>query len=236
MDLTIMRNNLKTIQNSVIEDKTRVGYIRENNLKLAKVEEEYNKYLDRAEETREYYNKMKMLLSMTHKQATDFTESRKGLVERTVEENLAYLFPEESFKVKLSMDTTQSGRETCKLLLGTNSHGNIVWAPTTAQNGRFVRQLISVVVSYTLNYLRGSDMVYFDEALASSDKTNLTKLKPLLDRIAANGMQVILIEHKPELYNNVTRREFTLKKDRQRQITSIIDVQDIRGFDDESDN
>lgn len=226
-----MRKNVRALADKVVYDKAVLASAIESNKRLDETEDKLFRTKEYLTELLEYEKKLKTLYSICNKKAAEFTEGRRGLIEQTVEENLRFIFPEENFKVKLDLDLSKAGRKTCKLLLGKTTKDGIVYSPTTAQNGRFVRQLISVVVVYTLNYLRGTDMMYLDEALASSDKSNLTKLKPLLDRMVENGMQVVLIEHKPELYNTVTRRQFTLNKDRMKQIASIVSVEDIRGLE-----
>ena len=237
MDLTAMLQDIKSLEESVVYDKAILKTAEETNAKQLKIEEKYEKCKEVREELKEYTNKLKTLFAVVNKKASDFTQNRKSLIEQTVEENLKYIFPEENFKVKLNLDLSKTGRETCQLLLGKgDSNAGIVYTPTTAQNGRFVRQLISLVVVYTINMLRGSDMLYMDEALASSDKHNLTKLKPLLDRIKKSKMQVILIEHKAELYEGVDRRQFILHKNRLSGETKIVSQEDIRRSEDESEN
>lgn len=208
---------------SIVADKERLKAQKEKNEVYRKATDKYTQDLTTQKEIQSYMQKLKTLLAVCNKKAEKFTVDRISLVEKTVEDNLRYVFPEEDFKVKFDMGISKTGRETCRLLLGKGNK----YSATSAQNGRFVRQLISVVVVYTLNYLRGADTMYLDEALASSDKDNLTKLKPLLDRMREDGTQVILIEHKPELYNNVDRRQFELRKDRVAGFSSIVNVRDI---------
>lgn len=233
MDINKMREELSEISNSIHYDEAILKTAKDNNEKLLKYEEKYMEYKGLADDLDSYCRKLKVLYAVINKKATDFTQGRKALIEQTVEENLAYIFPEERFKVKLNLDVSKTGRESCQLLLGKQVGNDIVYSPTSAQNGRFVRQLISVVIVSTINYLRGSDMLYMDEALASSDKHNLTKLKPLLDRLVENGIQILMIEHKSELYDAVDRRHFILEKNRVMDETKVVSVEDIRRYTDE---
>lgn len=228
-----MRKQIEKVKSSIAYDESTLTSAEKTNNELRKAQEKYEECREARDQINAYHRKMSLLYNICNKKASEFTEGRVKLIEQTVEDNLMYIFPEEKFKVKLDLDVSKNGRETCQLLLGKSTPRGIEYAPTTAQNGRFVRQLISVVVIYTINYLRGCDMIYMDEALASSDKYNLTKLKPLLDKMRESGMQVVLIEHKPELYNNVTRRQFTLSKNRSTSVTTIIAQEDIKETDNE---
>lgn len=237
MDLTELFEEVKQLEDSVTYDRAILQTAEDNNAKQLKVEEKYQRCIEVLQDLRSYTDSLRMLHSIVNKKITDFTNGRQRLIEQTVEDNLRYIFPEENFKVKLNLDVSKTGKETCQLLLGKEFGGQIIsYSPTNAQNGRFVRQLISLVVVYTINLLRGSDMIYMDEALASSDKNNLTKLEPLLDRMIESNMQVILIEHKPELYENIERRHFVLNKERVTGVTSIVSQKDIRRVQDESDS
>ena len=228
MNIEEMERELAEFRKHIAYGEANLKTAESNNEKLLKYEEKVNESLSLLENIRAYKKKLELLLAVCNKKAESFMNERVSLLEQTVQDNLYYVFPEESFIVKLDLDITKAGRESCKLLLGKKTPNGIVFSPTTAQNGRFVRQLISVVVVYTLNYLRGSDMMYMDEALASSDKDNLTKLKPLLDRMTKGGMQTILIEHKSELYDDVSRRQFTLRKDRAKGVSVILGFEDIQ--------
>ena len=229
MDLTSIREEIKMIENSIIRDKAKLETATESNSRVLKFEERYREAVKFQEELREYNSKLTRLFTYCNKKSSTYTDERKQVIEKIVEENLLYIFPEERFKAQLSLDVSRKGRETCQLLIGVPSGSGVSYAATTAQNGRFVRQLVSLVVVYSLNYLRGSDTLFIDEALASSDKDNLTKLKPLLDRITESGIQIILIEHKPELYNGVDRRQFDLSKNRKTGETTIVKVTDVKG-------
>ena len=229
MDISKMKEEIKSIGDSISYDKAILQTAIENNEKQLKIEEKYNNTVSVRNELRDYNSKLKSLFAVVNKKASDFTQGRQALIERSVEDNLKYIFPEENFKVKLNLDVSKTGKETCQLLLGKEVNGSVVnYSPTNAQNGRFVRQLISLVIIYTINMLRGSDMIYMDEALASSDKDNLTKLEPLLNRMRDSNMQVVLIEHKSELYDNIDRRHIKLVKNRVTGETVIKSVEDIR--------
>ena len=229
MDISKMKEEIKSIGDSISYDKAILQTAIENNEKQLKIEEKYNNTVSVRNELRDYNSKLKSLFAVVNKKASDFTQGRQALIERSVEDNLKYIFPEENFKVKLNLDVSRTGKETCQLLLGKEVNGSVVnYSPTNAQNGRFVRQLISLVIIYTINMLRGSDMIYMDEALASSDKDNLTKLEPLLNRMRDSNMQVVLIEHKSELYDNIDRRHIKLVKNRVTGETVIKSVEDIR--------
>lgn len=237
LDIDKIFRDIERLKESIAYDKALLENAKTNNAKRNKAEERYADIKELKSDVSDYRRKLLTLYAVCNDRASKYTDERKNLIESVVESNLEYLFPEERFKVKIDLDVSKKGRESCQLLLGSRVPGTseLVYSPTSAQNGRFVRQLISMVVVYSLNYYRGLDTIFFDETLSSSDKVNLTKLKPLLDRMCEDGIQVILIEHKAELYNNVTRRQFNMRKDRNTGETSIVSIKDIGG-DDNEDN
>ena len=235
IDFEQIFSDIERLDKSITYDKAMLDNAKENNQKRKIVVERFEESKELRNDIDEYRRKILLLFSICNERAAKYTDERKSLIEKVVESNLTYLFPEERFKVKIDLDVSKKGREACQLLLGSRVPGTseLIYSPTSAQNGRFVRQLISMVVVYSLNKLRGLDTIFFDETLSSSDRVNLTKLKPLLDRIRDDGMQVILIEHKSELYSDVERRQFNLYKDRNTGETKIVSIEDIGGEEDE---
>lgn len=235
MNIDKMFSDIDRLKNSIAYDKALLSNAKQNNDRRNNVQERYGSLKELHKEITEYRRKMLLLYAICNERASKYTDERKNLIEGVVESNLQYLFPEEMFKVNIDLDVSKKGRESCQLLLGSRvpNSSEIVYSPTSAQNGRFVRQLISMVVVYSLNHFRGLNTIFFDETLSSSDKQNLTKLKPLLDMMVEDGTQVILIEHKSELYKDVKRRQINLKKDRQTGETTIMSIKDIGGDEDE---
>lgn len=155
--------------------------------------------------------------------AENYRESRIGYLEQEIENNLAYLIPEENFRVKIEF-SSRDGVENANLYI--MKKGGTRWSLPKARNGRFIRQIISFTAMYTINRLRGSKTIFSDEALASADKKNLLNLKPMLDNLIDDGFQIVVIEHKPELYQTLDRREFKLVKDRRLGYLTIEGVKD----------
>lgn len=233
IDVNDIKKNIEKLKSSIVYDKAILDKAMESNEKKKNTYDRYQEYNQLGGEIREYKNKMVNLLALCNERASKYRDERKELVERVVEDNLGYIYPEEDFKVKLELDITKKGRESCQLLLGSKvGNSNVIkYSVTTAKNGRFVRQLVAVVVVYTLNYLRGSEDFFMDEAFSSSDSINLIKLKPLMNMIVKDGMQVLLVEHKHEMYTDLNRRQINLIKNRNIGESKILSVKDLEGVE-----
>ena len=155
MDIELMRKQLDELGESITYDKAILATAVETNARLLKAREDKDKCVELLNELRSYRSTIGVLYSVCNTKASSLTSERKAIIEKTVEENLMYLFPDEGFKVRINLDISRAGRESCQLLLGSKieATGDMEYSATTAQNGRFVRQLISVVVVYALNYL-----------------------------------------------------------------------------------
>lgn len=219
-----MRNFL-TFSSKKLEESERQLYVAEDNNE--KHEKYYQDYVTNYGKLNEVAAKMtdtknKLKIIETYKE--DYRNSRIEFLEDKINAKLLYLFPEEKFQVKFRFENI-AGKPTAELLVGKLGY----FAPARAQNGRFVKQLISSTSVIAINELRGSHMIFLDEAMASAADKILTELNPLFAELHDRGLEILLVEHKPGLYNTVTRREIHLRKDHEADHVIIEGIFDIQG-------
>lgn len=135
-------------------------------------------------------------------------------LESRMEVILAAVLPEEDFKVRITYEPVRNKMETRILLGKTQQDGEIIWADPRVQNGDFIKQLVSFSAVASINLLLHSRFLFIDEPFSSSDVTNVKKLKPIIELLQEQGLQLLFIEHKPELYNSMQHNLIKLYKHR----------------------
>lgn len=156
----------------------------------------------------QYHNSYKNMLKLTLSQAQAYRNNQISFLERRIEENLRVIFPEENFKVQIEF-YVERDKPMAELYVGRDK-----LLPPKTQNGRFVRQLIGLTVIYTVNQILGSEHIFMDEATSSGDKVSMRDLAPILEDIRHASIQILLIEHKDEMFQDIPRREIRLQKNR----------------------
>ena len=152
----------------------------------------------------------KEVLASANAISADFRERRINFLEKEIEKNLAFLLPDENFKIKIDFKVRDK-EQYAELFIG-RDYDNL--ESPRGINGRFVRQLISFTILYSVNTITDCKVLFCDEALSSADPNSLSELKPLIDELIANKFQILMIEHKKEIYDHINRKEITLLKNR----------------------
>ncbi len=135
-------------------------------------------------------------------------------LETRIESILALILPDEQFHIKLTFKPYR-GSYVSEIYTGKEKpNGDIVWGKPRSQNGDFIKQLISFSMVCSLNLLLGSDFLLMDEPFNSADVTNVGKIQPVFDMMLEDGLQILMIEHKEELYRSVDRNQIDLLKHR----------------------
>lgn len=138
----------------------------------------------------------------------DFKKDRYNEISDRAEESLGKVFPNDNFMVYLEPRIHGLNNEV-RLLLGKN--GRVF--PMKMQNGRFLRQVTSFSVNTTIQELKDCCPVLMDEALSSGDFESTSTMSLVIKGLIDKGIQMILTEHKPELYNNLPRLQVNLVRD-----------------------
>lgn len=219
---------LQGLKSNLAVKEERLQRAEETNIKVDAYEIAIEKASKVLADIREQTALTEKLLKVSVKLSKQHRDKKIKFLEDEIDKNLSYLLPQEDFRVKITFND-RNGDYTANLEIAKGDAGKQAgnWHSPRAYNGRFIRQMISFSCMYSINKLRGSKAVFSDESLASADKVNLTKLKPLFDSLIDEGFQITIIEHKEELYNTMSRREFHLYKDRELQAVQLKEVKDI---------
>lgn len=153
------------------------------------------------------------LISELQIAANNYRNQRTESLESEVNKTLAVAFPDRKFRVKIKWG--ENTKDTCKILINDpnwkDKNGNPVWARPQSVNGEFAKQLISASFIVAITIIYGSKIIFLDESTNSGDKQGLKDEGPFLTRIS-EMLQTFIIEHTPELYNHLPRREISLMK------------------------
>lgn len=169
--------------------------------------------LAKAQTLREYEDKLDLFIKGSMLKVEQYRDECIRNLEDRIENILEILMPEEQFKVQITFKLFR-GKYYSDILIGKESNGQIQWGPPRTQNGDFLKQLISCSAVWALNLLLGSSYILMDEPFSSADPVNVSKLQPIFDMMLESGMQIIVIEHKVELYEGVRHNEINLLKHR----------------------
>ena len=145
-------------------------------------------------------------------------EKRRDNIIKSIEERteaiLAIILPEENYHVQITY-TTRGKNYISEVFIGKDSgNGNIVWSRPKGTNGEFMKQLISFSILASINSLLGSEFLLMDEPFSSSDNINVSKMQPIIELMLTQGLQLLFIEHKHELYENIPHNIIQLIKHR----------------------
>lgn len=185
-----------------------IKYAKESNTKLERYQKLLDEALDLSKTARAYLNALKITLDITQKESQNLKETRQFILEQEVTNVLSTVFEGEQFRAKLDVNTNLKTKTADLTLISRNGYRR----KPVLSNGKCAQQVVSFsVVKSVLDFL-DCDLVVLDEAFASSDRENLLKLSKLLSD-TAKEKQIILVEHKEEIYKNLPRREIRLTKD-----------------------
>lgn len=204
-----------------LELNSRSGYLKG---KIASAEADNQK---KSELMKRYYELNNKLNSVTQysnnlvllkKKVMAILDNRRNELIRNLEERvesiLGVILPEENFKVKITYTANRNNFCTEVYVGKELANGTISWARPKGSNGEFVKQLVSFSMVASINILLNSNFLFMDEPFSSSDTTNVAKLQPVFDLMLSQNLQLLFIEHKRELYQNLPHNIIKLYKHR----------------------
>lgn len=186
----------------------------ENNRKKQALMQEYYAYNSKLTELEDYARE----LTITKKMVMLILDNRRDEIianlERRAESILAVVLPEENFKIKITY-TPNRGNFSSEVFVGKeDTNGEVIWTRPKGTNGEFVKQLISFAILASMNILLHSNFLFMDEPFSSADPTNVGKLEPIFNLMLEEGLQLLFIEHKKELYDKFDHNLIQLYKHR----------------------
>lgn len=176
--------------------------------------ESYDKYITKYNALDTISKGMRNLKKITMNEMDTHRDVILHSLEERVESILRIILPEENFKIKITYQAVR-GKYQSEVLIGKeDASGGIVWSRPKGTNGGFMKQLISFSIIASIDILLKSKFLFMDEPFSSSDMVNVSKMKPIFDLMLDQGLQLLFIEHKKELYEAVDHNLIHLYKHR----------------------
>lgn len=158
--------------------------------------------------------------------AVKYHDMRIAELEKRCEAILELAFPEENFGVSIRSSVVRK-KEVSYLVVGPKNKPISQWFPPVSENGGLVKQLLGASVIESICEMVGADYIFFDEMFCSGDPVTVADINPFFKGIIEKGIQLMIIEHKPTLYEGLERREIHLGKDRSKaEAVRILHIQD----------
>lgn len=213
---SVLRNLRVSVDQRITHITSEINSAEEDNTRKKRLEEDIVTESKLLEDVTSYHRAFKALLTRAMTEADTYRKSRKSELESRVESALNLVFPEEHFKVHFEVDVSNR-KYVAELLLGKEVDGIMYWGTPRGQNGGMAKQLIAFTAVGEINLMIGSDLYIADEPFSSSDDFNILAVKAILKYFNENGLQVLIIEHKPSLYEGIEHNKIKLTKDRANQ-------------------
>lgn len=185
-----------------------------NNQRRASLQAAYDTYSCKANALNQVLVGLQQLKKITMSEMDAHRDGILHSLEQRVESILRIILPEENFRIKITYQVVR-GKYQSEVLIGKeNASGEIVWSRPRGTNGGFMKQLISFSILASIDILLHSKFLFMDEPFSSSDTINVSKMKPVFDLMLDQGLQLLFIEHKKELYEAIDHNLIHLYKHR----------------------
>lgn len=184
-----------------------------------RVKEHYDEINDKIDTMNQVY-------TVCLREANEYKESRLDMLIKQAESVLALAFPNENFRVRF--DFTMYGKEShVQLKIGHEHDPEDKWLSPVTANGGCVKQLLSASIVASICVLNHVDYLFLDEFFCSSDPVVVSKVGQFIESLSSLGLQLVLIEHKPNLYGDIERRDILLRKDHSRREVELVSNEQI---------
>ena len=170
-----------------------------------------------------YVKNLNFLLRVVNIEETNFKKRRLGYLNQSITEALAEIFPNEQFIAKIDCDVVR-GKNYAQLILYDRDGNERM---PFVQEGKMCQYLISFAAVKGVTTALGSDTMFIDEAFGAASADNTQKMGPIIQNIAENGIQVILVSQNSSLYENIPHREIYCHKD---SITQSVVIDSITDY------
>lgn len=182
---------------------------KETNEKIEKIQNKL-KYTELLLKTTDSYLKnLKYLLKVVNIEEVNFRERRQAYLNENVTEALAKIFPNERFTAYIDCNISRGKNYAQLVLLDRDGNERLPFI----QEGKMCQYLISFAVVKGVTSALGYNNIYIDEAFGASSIDNTQKVGPMLESLAKEGIQIILVSQNGSLYENIPHREICFHKD-----------------------
>lgn len=151
------------------------------------------------------------ILKVLQVKAANYRAQRKTELEEMTTTVLRAAFPNEDYNIKIDWNST-GVKPTAQILNSViTPDGNEEYYPPSHINGELAKQVIAFTTLCSMCSMLNANFIGYDECLNSGDNESLVDIKPLFDKLMAT-FQIVMIEHKDSLYQNLERREILIDK------------------------
>lgn len=170
-----------------------------------------------------YMNVLQVIKSRAVKENEDFRTRRLDLLSSSISENLATIFPDEGYDVKVSCSFNR--RDNINL---TVTNQRMETMSPKMSSGKLQQYLISFSSICCITKALGKKAVYVDEAFGASSTANLPLIGDLIGKLSSeDGMQLILVSQNAALYQDIPgRREIYLETNKETHNAEVADIKD----------
>ena len=183
----------------------------EKNDKKRILEENIEKMSDIKQDLDDYVEIYTDLIKILQGKAAQYREVRKSALEEMTTTVLKSAFPNEEYNIKI--DGGSNGQNPTAQILNTvkTKDGSVEYYPPSHINGELAKQVIAFTTLCVMCSMDNAKFIGYDECLNSGDDDSLIDLKPLFDKLSSI-FQIVMIEHKKSLYENLDRKEIYIDK------------------------
>ena len=208
----------------MIEDEYKSACMK--NIQHEEYQNKYNEVRLAEEELTTYFRLLKHIRDVLDVYMVNYSRARRDRIETMCEEILQVLYPTEDFGVLLDIDKSYS-KLRAQLFIGHKDQPLSKWHSPKSSNGGFVQQLAVAAVIHCICTMLNVPVMLMDEQFCSSDSENAS-IVPKIFIKRREGQQTLLIEHKPEIYEDCPRRMIHLNKNRVKGYIDKIEYEDIQ--------
>lgn len=207
-----------------VEESYRAACVK--NLQHEDFKNKYNEVHEAEDKLTSYYRIIKNLRDVLDVYMVNYSRARRDRIESMCEDILKVLYPTEDFGVLLDIDKSYA-KLRAQLFIGHKDQPLSKWHSPKSSNGGFVQQLAVASVIHCICTMLNIPVMLMDEQFCSSDSDNAAVVPKIFIK-KREGQQTLLIEHKPEVYEDCSRRMIYLTKNRYKGYIDKIDYEDIQ--------
>ncbi|WP_394862080.1 P-loop NTPase family protein [Paraclostridium bifermentans] len=222
MEFESYSRDIELLKNKLNNKKTELALAKKSNEELKDIKVKYNNAVETLKDINFMVEAFNQFHLVTNQEDANFKRRRLDYLCNFIDANLEKIFPYDNLKAKIPVDFKYKS-QVAKLKLV--SGDKVSRSPKIASGG-LKRHLISFSSSLALAECMGMNKMYLDEAFNSSSPENLTKIGEILYELVKKDFQVVLVEHKSDIYKDLPRREIHLKRDELTNKVSVTDVID----------
>jgi hypothetical protein len=171
---------------------------------------------------KELCSALELLYTAATEESVSFRSSRIDYLEWAITDQLAEVFPQDLLRAEIDRDFS---RGQSKLELSLIDRWGEKRDPYVTE-GMLAQQLLNYVSARTITRLLGFNRMFLDEAFSQSDDNNLSKISEVLNTDQNDGVQIVLVEHKSQVYKDIPHREIVFSKDAS-TLSTTVEVLDL---------